>query len=152
MPISKPEFCSLSSWLELKKVFVGVECPQILGGEGHRPEYLDVPGHLDCLGKQAAVGGTHQELCLLTEKRPECVQEAFDKLQEVFKGDQCRDQSVVPVKIKADALPPAYLFVKNHEKCLGVERQSEGHLGKCLPPKRPSNCPEVSSKKIGAVA
>ena len=154
----KPLKCPQKAFDTLREVFKGEVCrdqkqeQDIIaeGIVGLPPAYLSVEGHRDCLGTQI-IGGSKQ-LCLLNKKPWKCAQEAFDTLQEVFKGEVCQDQNQKQdITVGGiNGLPPTYLSVPNHRDCLGTEKSSRGgHL--CLLKSRPWNCPQESFDQLQEV-
>ena len=147
LPKAKPNECPDASWEQVGKVFEGDQCPEEARksrqiGLG-APAYLQVPNFQDCLGEHQKAGDTHTERCLPAEKPSICSQPSWEKLNEVFKGDKCKEQAPELHQIGLGA--PAYLQVPNVQDCLGKhQKPSATHFEKCLPTERPTACPEAS--------
>ena len=58
----------------------------MLGGFG-APEYLSVPGFELCLRSYTPIGQSHSQYCIPSRKPYSCYQRAWDRLQNVFRGD-----------------------------------------------------------------
>ena len=63
--------------------------PGAIGGGFGAPAHLSVTGHELCLGSQEAEDGSFSVMCIPAEKPADCFQESWDKLMDVFGGDQC---------------------------------------------------------------
>jgi len=148
----KPDGCPQESFDKLHQVFKGTVCEDqdqmkipILGGvDSLPPAYLSVPKHRDCLGSQMI--GSSGHLCQLTDKPDGCPQESFDRLQEVFEGDLCRDQNQKKISVLT-GLPPAYLSVPQHRDCLGSKKVGSSSQF-CLPFEKPEACPQESFNQL----
>ena len=158
LPTSKPESCSADAWKELSEdgKFSGRQCRStpIIGIAA--PLYTQVPGYEKCLESEQSLVGTHQELCLPAMKPFSCSQKAWNKIQQVFIGNDCGsgqqprlgDQGsdkIVFLGGQSRSLPPKYLSVEGHSDCLSSHTPSGSSSSQiCLPSAKPSNCAEDS--------
>ncbi len=149
LPRSKPAGCKVSTWINIRKVFEGIGCPNagMPGSNGGAPAYLSVPNFEQCLGSHQA-SPSHQERCLPPSRPQECVQGSWDDLQDVFVGVTCP-----PVKIAlndgvAYGLPPAWLNIPGHRSCLEVFEGSDNHQEWCLPSAKPEQCSQDTWEEV----
>ena len=146
LPVSKPAACSDSAWNDLTDVFEGIRCPKVekVGGPtGLPPAYLSVEGQEKCLDVHQA-SATHSEKCIPQDQPDGCSEEAWQKLGQVFEGIQCP-----PLNVGGNqALPPAYLFVDQFEKCLDIYHPTETHSEYCLPQLKLEACDESSWSEL----
>jgi len=128
LPNEKLENCPTESWESLVKVFTGDKCQE--GRESRQlvgvgaPPYLSVPNFKDCLGEHQQPGSTFTEKCMPDTKPEVCPQESWDKLAQVFVGDQCLKPERQSRAFSSAVLPPMYLSVPGHAACLGAHQVS----------------------------
>ena len=154
--MAKPDNCSLGSWKDLTKVFVGITCPPTriatVGGQnGLPPAWLDVPGHQSCLETFQA-SQHHTQWCLPDQRPEKCFKDTWDRVSSLFQGPSCLtgrhvlssptvDQPLQTVSITT----PEYLKVTDYELCLHVYQVGTSAVSEyCLPIDKPTNCPDKS--------
>ena len=117
---------------------------KIGGAAALPPPYLTMSGHQDCLGKQSS-SGSHDEVCLPASKPSACTDQAWQELSNVFVGSQCTNlRSMLG---GASSLPPPYLSIEGHGKCLQTY-QGSSHSEKCMPRTRPVGCDFRAWRKL----
>ena len=148
LPLSKPPACSSDSWdklkLEVEEQRIEKCAPKIiLGGIGALPpKYLSVTGHKECLSSHTPFrGATHTSVCLPSGRPSSCLEDSWDQLKvEVQEGriDKCKPQMVGG----QFGLPPSYLGIDGHEKCLSSHSSasSGSHNEVCVPKAKPQPC------------
>ena len=156
LPAAKPSACISDSWDKLK---VEVEEQRIekcapklvLGGVGSLPpKYLSVTGHKECLNSHTPFkGATHTTVCLPSGRPSSCLEDSWDKLkEEVFEGriEKCRPQ----ILGGQSGLPPTYLGIQGHEKCLSSHSTISGgsHNEVCVPKAKPQACTSEAWSKL----
>ena len=163
LPNSKPDVCSPEAWKALADdgKFTGRRCrpTQIIGISA--PLYTQVPGYDKCLGTVQAPGGSHEEFCLPSTKPFSCDTAVWNKLQQVFIGNDCRSAPELEISSSSSgsivllggesSLPPKYLSVEGHRNCLSSHNlRGESHSEICLPRIQPSACNEDAWNGLNA--
>ena len=107
------------------------------------PAYINEIAYDQCLEKYSPPGRNHTEYCLPATKPDDCLELSWDKIQNSFDGEDC------PSNEEISGLPPAYLDVKGHQKCLKEHYlPGESHAALCLPESRPNKCRKKPYKKL----
>ena len=160
LPQDQPEACSDDAWQKLEKVFDGIQCPpvHIGGNQALPPAYLFVDRFEACLDLYKPTE-THSEYCLPQVKPINCVESSWAELLKVFEGIRCPAEKLGEVTANPPhilgglgGLPPPYLGVEGHERCLGVQAAASGsHQENCLPVAKPTECTNDAWSKLSQV-
>jgi hypothetical protein len=123
----KPTTCNSDSWDKLL-VEASAQRIKICGGRKKRalpPKYLSVSGHSDCLSSHTPYSGaTHTEICLPRGKPTPCIADSWDKLKVEVDGG--RIEKCKQILGGTSGLPPSYLSIQGHEKCLRSQSTTPG--------------------------
>ena len=86
LPPSRPENCIPPAWEKLQEIFNGeLRCPiWSVPDDG-----ISVIGHEDCLNIYQPSPTSPKAKCLPSSRPENCIPPAWEKLQEIFKGDKC---------------------------------------------------------------
>ena len=86
--------------------------------------------------------------CKPQHRPAECLKSSWKALESSFKGGFCPSKKIF-VGGDLGALPPKYLFLKDHEKCLDNYQEPAANYGeKCLPSIKPINCSIETWQKL----
>ena len=129
LPNTKPGICDQNTWTQITSQFDGGSCAP--------PEYLSIPGYDLCLTPDQH---TLYGWCKPQYRPAECLSSSWVSIEAIFNGGSCPSKKIL-IGEDLGALPPDYLFLEDHQKCLKVYQQSgASYQEKCLPKIKPREC------------